>query len=114
MLGHSTPQAVFDLKDINFKGASPISPIYTQLKVQFFICDKDNKIIFKDVECAPKDDIDRFFEENKMQVFFFYGANYIDFDEIENPLKRNFVLLGDPMYLNPNLVNTVAAKLSIN
>ena len=37
--------------------------------------------------CASEEEIESFFEQNNIQIYLLTGANYINFDDMHDPLK---------------------------
>ena len=70
------------------QGATQISPNFTALLIEFSTCDKEYLSIETNriEDCASQEEIEAFLKWRSPTVSFTLGANYIDFENNENPL----------------------------
>ena len=70
------------------QGATTISPNFTALIIEFSTCEIEYWSIETNrmEDCASEEEIAAFLEWRSPTVSFTLGANYIDFEENENPL----------------------------
>ena len=74
------------------QGATTISPNFTALIIEFSTCDKEYLSIETNrmEECASDEEIEAFLNWRSPTVSFTFGANYIDFEDNDNPLQKSF------------------------
>ena len=84
LIKYIQPQFIFDFEDAHLQGASWTSPEHSKIQINFNLCNHNKKGNgFKGVDCATDDEIEQFFSnETQYLIYFFHGANYIDFDDI--------------------------------
>ena len=64
--------------------------------------------------CMTDEERETYFSSLQLQLYFFQAANYIDFEDMDSPLKKLFVQVGQPTIINDRFGSMQKMKLNMN
>ena len=72
---------------------------FVQVTIRFELCNWARDLLFEEYfvgqDCASEEEIIEYFQNTYINVLLITGTNYIDFKDIDDPMKKSTSIIGD-------------------